>query len=287
MRDVPDCLGRESRREPARTAGRPPYPAGRPGVYARTGASGLAWLPDRPDAPAPRGQQDRGSWWLPHRAEPGEPDVLVGELPADARVGAAGRGGRVDGAVHRGVPPRGAHDHRRGRHRRMGPAASGVPRGRLPVRPPHRNDAAECRPLATEDDWRQAVELRLACTEEPSGAREFCERRIADERRLAEAGPGACFGAFQDGRLAAQLGLFSDGGETARYQNVETHPAARRQGLAGTLVYHAGCYGLGALGASTLVMVADPGYSAIRIYRSVGFADLETQLSLLREPAGP
>jgi GNAT superfamily N-acetyltransferase len=153
--------------------------------------------------------------------------------------------------------------------------------------PPHRNDAAECRPLATEDDWRQAIELRLACTEEPSGAREFCERRIADERRLAEAGHGACFGAFQDGRLAAQLGLFSDGGKTARYQNVETHPSARRQGLAGTLVYHAGCYGLGALGASTLVMVADPGYSAIRIYRSVGFADLETQLSLLREPAGP
>jgi hypothetical protein len=32
--------------------------------------------------------------------------------------------------------------------------------------------------------------------------------------------------------------------------------------------------GTGALAARTLVMVADPGYSAIRIYRSVGFADL-------------
>ena len=86
-------------------------------------------------------------------------------------------------------------------------------------------------------------------------------------------------------RLAAQLGLFSDGGAIARYQNVETHPSARRQGLAGTLVYHAGRYGLGVLGAARLVIVADPGYGAIRIYRAVGFTDLETQVSFQREPA--
>ena len=54
-------------------------------------------------------------------------------------------------------------------------------------------------------------------------------------------------------------GLFSDGGPIARYQNVETHPSARRQGLAGTLVYRAGRYGLDTLGARALVMVADPG----------------------------
>jgi ribosomal protein S18 acetylase RimI-like enzyme len=154
--------------------------------------------------------------------------------------------------------------------------------------PPHRNDAALCRPLETEDDWRQAFELRMACTEggEPSGAREFTERRIADARRLTGAGHGRCFGAFCDGRLMAQLGVFSDGAGLARYQNVETHPAARRQGLAGTLVYHAGLYAFGALGARTLVIVADPDYSAIRIYRSAGFADQETQLSMQREPAG-
>lgn len=154
-------------------------------------------------------------------------------------------------------------------------------------KPPHRNDTAQYRALETDDDWQQAVELRVACRDEPANGREFCERRIADQRRLAEAGRGSCFGAFQEGLLTAQLGLFSDGGPVARYQSVETHPSARRQGLAGTLVYHAGRYGLGALGANTLVIVADPGYSAIRIYRSVGFADRETQVSLQREPARP
>jgi GNAT superfamily N-acetyltransferase len=125
----------------------------------------------------------------------------------------------------------------------------------------------------------------MACADEPASSREFSERRVADQRRIAEAGHGSWFGAFQGGRLAAQLGLYSDGGPIARYQNVETHPSARRQGLAGTLVYHAGRYGLDTLGARTLVMVADPGYSAIRIYRSAGFADLETQVTLQREPA--
>jgi ribosomal protein S18 acetylase RimI-like enzyme len=82
-------------------------------------------------------------------------------------------------------------------------------------------------------------------------------------------------------------GLFSGGGPIARYQNVETHPSVRRQGLAGTLVYRAGRYGLDTLGARALVMVADPGYAAIRIYRSVGFTDREIQVELQRESPRP
>lgn len=154
-------------------------------------------------------------------------------------------------------------------------------------RPPHPGHGACYRPLAGDDDWAQSRELRLACTsaEERAEHLPFIERRAAEARRLAEAGHGAWFGAFRDGRLVAQLGLFSDGTGIARYQDVATHPAARRQGLAGTLVWHAGQHGLDELGASTLVIVADPGYPAIRIYRSVGFTDRETQIGLERPPA--
>jgi ribosomal protein S18 acetylase RimI-like enzyme len=153
--------------------------------------------------------------------------------------------------------------------------------------PPHPNRAAQCRRLDGDDDWQQAIDLRLACSDVtgPPGGGDFDRRRLEQMRRLAEAGHGAYFGAFQAGRLVSQLGVFSDRSGTARYQNVETHPAARRQGLAGTLVYQGGVYALKALAASVLVIVADPGYSAIRIYRSVGFVDRETQLELQREPA--
>ena len=100
------------------------------------------------------------------------------------------------------------------------------------------------------------------------------------------AGHGAWFGAFVDGRLLSQMGLVAASPGLARFQSVETHPDARGQGLAGTLVDHVSRYGFGELGATTLVMVADPDYSAIRLYRSVGFSDGESQLQAEKPPAG-
>jgi GNAT superfamily N-acetyltransferase len=152
--------------------------------------------------------------------------------------------------------------------------------------PPDRDFLADYRALAGEEDWRQSLDLRLAADEggEFDVTRAFYEQRTADARRLAENGHGAWFGAFAGGRLVAQLGVFSDGSGIARYQNVETHPAWRRRGLAGTLVWHAGRWAFDHLGARTLAIVADPAAGAIRVYRSVGFADAETQIGFQRPP---
>ena len=81
------------------------------------------------------------------------------------------------------------------------------------------------------------------------------------------------------------MGLVTAGPALARFQAVETHPDARGRGLAGTLVHHVSRYGFDTLGAETLVMVADPEYLAIRLYRSVGFSDSESQLQAERKPA--
>jgi len=154
------------------------------------------------------------------------------------------------------------------------------------VEPPRPNRTATYRELAGDDDWRRAAELRAVVNQgEPGGDPEFVQARVAAEQALTEAGHGAWFGAFVGGELVAQLGLATDGSGVARYQNVETHPDWRRQGLAGTLVWHAGRLGLDALGASTLVIVADPHGAAIQVYRSVGFADAETQIGFERQPA--
>jgi len=119
-------------------------------------------------------------------------------------------------------------------------------------------------------------------TRDPS----FVTARAEAERRLVDAGYGAWWGAFEDGRLSASMGLFTASPGLARFQNVKTHPDARGRGLAGTLVHRVSRYGFDELGARTLVMVADPDYLAIRIYRSVGFADTERQLQAERKP-GP
>jgi GNAT superfamily N-acetyltransferase len=152
--------------------------------------------------------------------------------------------------------------------------------------PPHLNHDAQFRPLAGPGDWQQAAELRIACN--PGGPgfdSDFLDRRTATERRLAEEGHGSWFGAFSAGSLVAILGIFSDGSGIARFQNVETHPGFRGQGLARTLVYHAGRYGLDRLSARTLVIVAEPDSQAARVYGSVGFEVAEDQVSFERPPA--
>jgi ribosomal protein S18 acetylase RimI-like enzyme len=147
--------------------------------------------------------------------------------------------------------------------------------------PPHPNSEAEIRQLNSDADWQQSVDLGIRCFDgvEPLP---FLERRIAALRQLTQAGIGVWFGAFMDGRLVSQLGLFDAGDGYARYQHVETDPEARRRGLAGTLVWHAGRYGREVLKARTLVIVADPAGPAIEIYRACGFADLERELSFER-----
>jgi GNAT superfamily N-acetyltransferase len=147
--------------------------------------------------------------------------------------------------------------------------------------PPHLNTDAEIRLLDSDADWQQSVGLAVRCFDggEPG---DYLERRAVARRRLTRAGAGAWFGAFDGGRLIAQLGLFDVGDGYARYQHVETDPAARRQGLAGTLVWYAGRYGREVLGARTLVIVADPADVAIRVYRACGLTDRESQLSFER-----
>uniref|UniRef100_UPI00260A9C67 GNAT family N-acetyltransferase n=1 Tax=uncultured Nocardioides sp. TaxID=198441 RepID=UPI00260A9C67 len=72
-------------------------------------------------------------------------------------------------------------------------------------------------------------------------------------------------------------------------QTVQTHPEARRRGLAQALLHHAGAHALGELGARRLVLVADPDHHALDLYLGAGFARTESQVSAegLRTPARP
>ena len=156
-------------------------------------------------------------------------------------------------------------------------------------RPGHLNTEAVCRRLHTDYDWAQSVEVRMRCDDrfvDRASHRSFVVAKAETNRKLAEADRGAWFGAFLDGRLVSQMGIVSAGPGLARFQTVETDPEFRRRGLAGSLVYHASGYGFDTLGAGTLVMVADPAYFAIDLYRAVGFVASESQLQVERAPAG-
>jgi ribosomal protein S18 acetylase RimI-like enzyme len=155
-------------------------------------------------------------------------------------------------------------------------------RVREPIRP---NTDAVCRMLASDADWAAAVDLNAAGhgDVDPAGHRDFVQRRMNARRAQQEAGLGGWFGAFVDDQLLSGLGLFTDGEGLGRFQDVETLASARQRGLASTLVHHASTVGLRDYGIHDLVMVADPDYPAIRIYRSLGFADSEIQITLARQ----
>jgi ribosomal protein S18 acetylase RimI-like enzyme len=149
--------------------------------------------------------------------------------------------------------------------------------------PPRPNRDATYRPLTSDDDWHQQIELGIA-GEHEDGGQHFVVAKTAAERVLSARGIGAWWGAFVGDRLMASMGLFAVSPGLARFQSVKTHPDARGRGLAGTLVHEVSRFGFDELGAQTLVMVADPDYLAIRVYRSVGFEDTETQLQAIRNP---
>ena len=149
-----------------------------------------------------------------------------------------------------------------------------------PARP---NRDATYRPLESDEDWVQQVELTMA-GESAGYSLEFSAGRARQHRSLCDAGHGQYWGAFEDGRLLSSMGLFRASPGLARFQTVKTHPDARGRGLAGTLVHEISRFGFGDLGAETLVMVADPEYLAIRVYRSVGFDDTEVQVGVEKAP---
>ena len=153
------------------------------------------------------------------------------------------------------------------------------------LQPLRRPAEAQLRDVETDADWEQALRLRIACADpgNPHVTEGFLAGQVAAARTLCDRGHATWVGAFEDGELLSSLGIVSDGSGLARFQTVETHPEARRRGLARTLVHHAGRTAL-VRGATRLVIVADPDYHAIGIYRALGFVESETQVQLTRAP---
>lgn len=153
--------------------------------------------------------------------------------------------------------------------------------------PPKPNSQIQMRTLASPEDFAEQLELHMLLGIEEGltgdGYRVFLERKQKRYDKMIKAGLGVWFGAYLNGKLVADMGLFHNK-DIARYQTVGTHPEYRRQGIAGTLVHFAGEYGFKQFGVKKLVMIADDDYFAKDIYASVGFKATELIYALERPP---
>lgn len=150
------------------------------------------------------------------------------------------------------------------------------------VPPPRPNDALEVRRIQEPDEWRAVIEEQVLtrAPEYPEDAyRTFQERHFESYREMSLAGLGDWYGAYLDGQLVGDLGIYHEAG-LARFQSVCTRPSHRRRGVCGTLVQQAACLLRERAEIHTFVMEADPEYHAARIYESVGFRRTESNHAL-------
>ncbi|RYG24717.1 GNAT family N-acetyltransferase [bacterium] len=156
-------------------------------------------------------------------------------------------------------------------------------------RPPKFCEEAELRPIREDWEW-EAVAANKVLGRDPiyeeASYISFSNRQTAMRRRMVAEGLGLWLGAFLDGRLAGDLGIFVFEG-LGRFQAVDTHPDFRRRGVCGALVHHAATHALNHMGAQRLVMVADAHYHAAKIYESVGFQPTERQIGVSWWPREP
>ena len=137
----------------------------------------------------------------------------------------------------------------------------------------------ELRPL-TAAEVPATAELEYAIGDRHDDAfRQFLLRRAAWKQKLVGTGRAMWWGAFDQGTLVASLGLVALGAR-ARYQDVQTAATHRKRGIASALLAAAAREVL----ADQLVIVAEPGSDAARLYARAGFEEFERVASACRYP---
>jgi len=142
----------------------------------------------------------------------------------------------------------------------------------------------EIRALAAREVPATA-ELEYADAERHDEAyRQFLLRRATWQQSLVASGKAAWFGAFDAGALVGALGLVALGNR-ARFQDVQTRATHRKRGIAAALLAAAAREVLPVI--QELVIVAEAGGPAMRVYERVGFRPIERVASACRYPTAP
>lgn len=147
------------------------------------------------------------------------------------------------------------------------------------TKPKKYNPNLEIRVLKSEKDWADMAALQISVADPKFPKTElerFYRNQTVRYQGMEQAGMGHWYGGFIDGKLVATLGLYHRDG-LGRFQSVVTGTDHQRQGLCSTLVYEAASRVLREGHAKELVMCADPGYHALKVYESVGFQTRHTE----------
>jgi len=139
----------------------------------------------------------------------------------------------------------------------------------------------EVRPLATAEVTQTAELAYRDADHHDDTYWQFLQRRALWQQSLVATGRAMWFGAFDRGDLVGSLGLVALG-KRARYQDVQTAATHRERGIASALLAASAREVLPTI--EQLVIVAEPGSAAARVYERTGFRVIERLASACRYP---
>ncbi len=149
-------------------------------------------------------------------------------------------------------------------------------------------EGLELREITSQFDWEKVLEHHVLTRPDgfaEAAYRSFKTKRLAMFQALAVAGHGQWYGAFKGGDLVGDMGIFHRK-NISRFQEVSTHPNHRRQGICAALVHYVSCAEQAARAGNQMVILADKGEPAERIYKRVGYAEIEQIQSVVLRPKG-
>lgn len=142
----------------------------------------------------------------------------------------------------------------------------------------------EIRPISSNEEWEMALRNQHRClagTNDTPAFREFQSAQMIRYRNMTLANFGYWLGAFVDGELVGNMGVFGKTG-LARCQAVAVDPNCRRRGIGEAMVRSACILAQESLGAETVVIMTGDHNPARRIYERIGFVLIEQAPSVAR-----
>ncbi len=149
-------------------------------------------------------------------------------------------------------------------------------------------EGVDIREVTRAEDWEKVLEHHVLTRPEgfaEKAYRSFKIMRLAVFQALIYEARGHWYGAFKGAELVADMGIFHREG-ISRFQEVSTHPDHRRQGICAALVHAVSCLEQAARPGNKMVILADKGEPAERIYKRLGYAEIEQMQSVVLRPKG-
>ena len=152
------------------------------------------------------------------------------------------------------------------------------------IAPPPPGLEVDYKEIDRPDEWEKVIVANAASFgPNISGYEDFVRGLLSIHRSMVSKGLGFWLCAYVDGELAGSCGVFNSG-SFSRYQEVSVVPKFQNRGIASNLVHQTAARAAARGFATPFYLAVDIGTQAERIYRRLGFANLETTSSLRRLP---